>query len=69
MEKRSYGNRGRREETSEDLRSEEHTSELQSHSDLVCRLLLEKNGFFDVGIWYLAGAEQNLRPEIPRCFF
>src|SRR5260221_6324686 len=23
------------------LRSEEHTSELQSHSDLVCRLLLE----------------------------
>src|SRR5437588_5048790 len=24
------------------LRSEEHTSELQSHSDLVCRLLLEK---------------------------
>src|SRR5437588_4112959 len=26
----------------EDPRSEEHTSELQSHSDLVCRLLLEK---------------------------
>src|SRR2546428_1981040 len=25
-----------------DLRSEEHTSELQSRSDLVCRLLLEK---------------------------
>src|SRR5437773_6970804 len=25
-----------------DLRSEEHTSELQSHHDLVCRLLLEK---------------------------
>src|SRR5437588_8769484 len=24
------------------IRSEEHTSELQSHSDLVCRLLLEK---------------------------
>src|SRR5437773_4224451 len=24
-------------------RSEEHTSELQSHHDLVCRLLLEKN--------------------------
>src|SRR5260221_7578610 len=24
------------------LRSEEHTSELQSHSDIVCRLLLEK---------------------------
>ena len=28
------------------VRSEEHTSELQSHSDLVCRLLLEKNFFF-----------------------
>src|SRR5438132_2705871 len=26
----------------DDIRSEEHTSELQSHSDLVCRLLLEK---------------------------
>src|SRR5437773_8136567 len=26
----------------EHLRSEEHTSELQSHHDLVCRLLLEK---------------------------
>src|SRR5437588_2578956 len=26
----------------DDERSEEHTSELQSHSDLVCRLLLEK---------------------------
>src|SRR5438034_5827653 len=26
----------------ESARSEEHTSELQSHSDLVCRLLLEK---------------------------
>ena len=26
----------------ESMRSEEHTSELQSHHDLVCRLLLEK---------------------------
>src|SRR5438034_3892855 len=26
----------------QEARSEEHTSELQSHSDLVCRLLLEK---------------------------
>src|SRR5438034_9573970 len=26
-------------------RSEEHTSELQSHSDLVCRLLLEKKKY------------------------
>src|SRR5436190_16836459 len=29
-------------------RSEEHTSELQSHSDLVCRLLLEKKNITDV---------------------
>src|SRR5947207_15545087 len=28
--------------TGKTYRSEEHTSELQSHSDLVCRLLLEK---------------------------
>src|SRR5476649_486083 len=28
------------------FRSEEHTSELQSHSDLVCRLLLEKKKSF-----------------------
>src|SRR5438034_4651164 len=28
-------------------RSEEHTSELQSHSDLVCRLLLEKKKNLD----------------------
>src|SRR5436190_3381357 len=28
-------------------RSEEHTSELQSHSDLVCRLLLEKKKITD----------------------
>src|SRR5436190_5611000 len=30
------------EDSADMLRSEEHTSELQSHSDLVCRLLLEK---------------------------
>src|SRR5438132_10464249 len=29
-------------EMGQQQRSEEHTSELQSHSDLVCRLLLEK---------------------------
>src|SRR5947207_11770002 len=32
-------------EQAADLRSEEHTSELQSHSDLVCRLLLEKKKY------------------------
>src|SRR5438132_9682017 len=31
-----------RSDTTLPSRSEEHTSELQSHSDLVCRLLLEK---------------------------
>src|SRR5436190_18548749 len=29
-------------------RSEEHTSELQSHSDLVCRLLLEKKTMYSL---------------------
>src|SRR5207249_9610817 len=40
------GNRGRLRRTHHlerrDVRSEEHTSELQSRFDLVCRLLLEK---------------------------
>src|SRR5438034_3241910 len=35
-------------DTDRDLRSEEHTSELQSHSDLVCRLLLEKKKHYNV---------------------
>src|SRR5215204_7790121 len=34
--------RGRSRSPSWRMRSEEHTSELQSNSDLVCRLLLEK---------------------------
>ena len=32
-------------ENTKKVRSEEHTSELQSHSDLVCRLLLEKKNW------------------------
>src|SRR5438132_4632381 len=32
-------------------RSEEHTSELQSHSDLVCRLLLEKKKFCEMAAY------------------
>src|SRR2546430_7386513 len=35
----------RDEEVVADKRSEEHTSELQSQSNLVCRLLLEKNNW------------------------
>src|SRR5438034_7592477 len=34
--------RGENPTRAREYRSEEHTSELQSHSDLVCRLLLEK---------------------------
>src|SRR2546430_8497231 len=39
-------------------RSEEHTSELQSQSNLVCRLLLEKkkNHNKDVELWHAAAA-------------
>src|SRR5260221_14554911 len=33
-------------------RSEEHTSELQSHSDLVCRLLLEKKKIHPCSVEY-----------------
>src|SRR3954449_13454718 len=36
----------------DDIRSEEHTSELQSYSHLVCRLLLEKN---NIDVVRLAG--------------
>src|SRR5436190_8010914 len=39
----------RREASCSTWRSEEHTSELQSHSDLVCRLLLEKKKKTSVG--------------------
>src|SRR5437588_6737992 len=39
---RRFPGAGQRHGRRADLRSEEHTSELQSHSDLVCRLLLEK---------------------------
>src|SRR5438034_1543319 len=35
-------------------RSEEHTSELQSHSDLVCRLLLEKKKKKRIDTIYIA---------------
>ena len=45
------------------LRSEEHTSELQSHHDLVCRLLLEKKfteffGFYPA-IWHSGISQKN----------
>src|SRR5260221_5718690 len=42
-------------------RSEEHTSELQSHSDLVCRLLLEKKNKISENVGPLL--EQYSRPD------
>src|SRR5438034_8189236 len=40
-------------------RSEEHTSELQSHSDLVCRLLLEKKKKKEKQIKYIHNNNQH----------
>src|SRR5437868_12147478 len=50
------------------VRSEEHTSELQSRFDLVCRLLLEKKKIRDMGraalMWDLdAGGMSLVRPD------
>src|SRR5436190_19595667 len=47
---RSSSSTSIRRSTPERRRSEEHTSELQSHSDLVCRLLLEKKKYFQSGV-------------------
>src|SRR5215204_7558105 len=43
-------------------RSEEHTSELQSHSDLVCRLLLEKKKNKPSDRWHLQKVKTTKRP-------
>src|SRR5256886_3824940 len=46
------------------VRSEEHTSELQSQSNLVCRLLLEKKKYpTDKGLHL--GREENPIPRLP----
>src|SRR2546430_6123419 len=42
-----------RRRSGEDWRSEEHTSELQSQSNLVCRLLLEKKNCYFKNAIYL----------------
>src|SRR5436190_5527781 len=44
-------------------RSEEHTSELQSHSDLVCRLLLEKKKKIKNNKYIHPGADQAKCPN------
>src|SRR3712207_7217083 len=36
---------------SDSMRSEEHTSELQSRQYLVCRLLLEKKNYLRISFW------------------
>src|SRR5260221_5947082 len=57
------------------MRSEEHTSELQSHSDLVCRLLLEKkkNQQISEPTSYVLNpphAQRHDRPQVVRrCMF
>src|SRR5438034_8062917 len=43
-------------------RSEEHTSELQSHSDLVCRLLLEKKKKYQQRVRSTAAHEETQAP-------
>src|SRR5436309_12366922 len=43
------------EQRSRDARSEEHTSELQSRENLVCRLLLEKKKSLRTYRWCVAG--------------
>src|SRR5437588_6668841 len=46
-------------------RSEEHTSELQSHSDLVCRLLLEKKN--NAYSCYRGHAADLVSAQLHRC--
>src|SRR5947207_10759599 len=43
------------------VRSEEHTSELQSHSDLVCRLLLERKTVTLCRTWYMGSCVRSSR--------
>src|SRR2546428_2913466 len=54
-----------REGTSHAIRSEEHTSELQSRSDLVCRLLLEKKKKFPTSQAAPAGSPRRFRSRGP----
>src|SRR2546430_6868760 len=49
------------------LRSEEHTSELQSQSNLVCRLLLEKKKNQNINI-YVVDSSHDHTIDLPRLF-
>src|SRR5438034_6971870 len=46
------------------VRSEEHTSELQSHSDLVCRLLLEKKNYFHFSLHIYSLRLEQILPVV-----
>src|SRR2546430_4385823 len=48
------------------LRSEEHTSELQSQSNLVCRLLLEKKKYHNHALLLRGeGGKSSLKGSVP----
>src|SRR5256885_12616547 len=49
------------------LRSEEHTSELQSPCNLVCRLLLEKKKNYDMSICSTRRTESSWSSAAHRC--
>src|SRR5436190_4613682 len=57
---------GRRHRSTHHGRSEEHTSELQSHSELVCRLLLEKKNEREKEIRYSSRTRLNTDMEPKR---
>src|SRR5690242_21626225 len=59
----SSGRAGQRHATGKLRRSEEHTSELQSHVNLVCRLLLEKKKKEDI----ILRDAKNLASNSPFC--
>src|SRR5438477_6750730 len=46
-----------------DFRSEEHTSELQSHVNLVCRLLLEKKSSLIARSYMCGGRDLTCQPS------
>src|SRR5215204_786809 len=47
-------------------RSAEHTSELQSHSDIVCRLLLEKKKNPTIAFWRIKPNSAQSPSSLPR---
>src|SRR4051812_49800869 len=49
----------------DEMRSEEHTSELQSHVNLVCRLLLEKKKKYRIRRIFQTARRHNLRLDCP----